>query len=259
MHRPRIDTIIEFGKSSSPQYGRTAARARRFPGYECIGDGRTMLHRIRILERVELVKAAPILEAIKSWRSGALYYKGDRVPFAEALRRIDCARHVKNPSHIRWWCCEGHDTAVYPPETFGCRCVRLGTRFWHGDAWWKYGEMVDPVTFKVDKRALRTLVSAALAREYLQLCPHFRISTVLNAIDRLPDMVDAQIGQHWEIEYRTHGDQQIPRGIRPRRSWYERARDAAQRSVWRYPTPDDVQRFIRDVERGNGHGGTERT
>lgn len=249
-HKPRVDTIIEFGKSSSPQYDRTVAKAARFPGYECVGEGRSMLHRIKILDRIELVKAKAILQVIRSWKSGAVYYKGDLLPWREVLWIIDCAKHVRNPRHIRWWCCEGYDLEASPPETFGCRWMRIGTSAWRSEAWYRWGEMVDAVRFKVDKKAITSLVGAKVAEDYLYLCPHFRLSRVLGVISRLPDVIDVDRDERWELRYQIHAGKEIPNGVRPKRTWVERMRENAEASVPNYPHPHEIEKLIRDVEEG---------
>lgn len=161
---------------------------------------------------------------IQNWKSLRATFRGKEVrPFRFIFlvwRNVDACRREcrtsKNPRH----CWSSVDA-----KGWGCKQLRCILRYTNGPAhykvsnryWYNFGEFADRDVWAVNKELIFKKLKEESEEKALDLCPHFKINKVKEAIDNLPDFIrvdNSHFANYYSVEYLKGEKRLVPVNIR---------------------------------------------
>jgi len=214
---------LRFGKSTSTYYADAIRQAQQFSGFEPLSDDQ----RLNILRvgRDELQRKSDafgaLWEIVSRWKSSQILLNDEPLEGKDMYpitRVFACSRdygkaviqenHCKINSEKEGWGCKLMDTiGRYPPSNY----------YRDTTSWYQFGSFTSQHIWKLDKEKILSLLRRESELKHLALCPVFSFQRVEKIVNALPDEINLEDSETWEIRYAEHSDgvtlEKVPIGI----------------------------------------------
>lgn len=205
------DFEIRFGKSSSSNYQTALNIAKKFNDFTPIGDN-SNVNVIRT-DSEELYNKYKTFENLYSviygWKSTVTTYKGQEIQpfnfFHEFNQVLECSKSYNN-SVVKENYCSIDNTF----EGWGCKFLTDIKRHLDGDSyyysskeyWYKFGSFASEKVWRINKQLIKEHLRKEIIDKKIEHCPIFSLDGTLKIVDELPETIDLEKGNDWEIEYK---------------------------------------------------------
>lgn len=207
-----FDTEFElsFGKSSSANYHTALELAEKINDFTPISTN-SKLNVVKFSGE-EFLKKCNIIEElyniIKGWKSVKFIHKNFETQpynFFNNFKQIHfCSKGYISSVQKESYCSTDNNT-----ENWGCKLLtnikrnldsysyyRSSTDYWYG-----YGTFESENVWRINKGILIERLKNEIDIKKIYHCPFFSIERVFNQIDSLPEIININEGDNWEIEY----------------------------------------------------------
>jgi transitional endoplasmic reticulum ATPase len=203
---------IKFGKSTSHNYKKAVQIANQFSDFMPLSEkNESNCIWIDLQEFREKYKQIESLwYIIRGWKSSELYLEGTLADY--------------NDLRLLFWameCATAYSSAIvqddhckFSMEEAGWGCKKLkeiflgrpGWQFYYRNRkfWFQFGHFETPTRWKVDKDDIRKALSREANFKKLFVCPVFDFEKANEIIDSLPDEIDLESSDSWEIIYQEN-------------------------------------------------------
>jgi len=200
------DFEIRFKKSSSDRYLDAIKIAKKFSDFTPAND--TCVENIIKIGSEEIFVKYKIFEKlyeiIGGWRSTISTYKGLKIQPKKFFQQLNvithCAKEYEASTTKETHCNRNgkHE------EGWGCYFLKRIKRhpgYLYSTYWYEFGNFESEKGWKIDKNAIKEELKNEADCERLEHCPIFSIDRVFESVDNLPDIIDLNDTESWEIEY----------------------------------------------------------
>ncbi len=219
---------ISFGKSSSPNYQKVIRASRQFSNFSPISKDNTLNTIALDLRelREKFRKIESLWEAVRNWKSSQFLVNDER-------RDFDYVRKC----FMIFTCSESFHKAVIPESHckqfggktgWGCKyltSIGIGVSepyYSYGNElfWYSFGEFTNDTVWRINKEKIRGTLQREVMLRNLFLCEVFDSGKIETIICGLPDEIDVEKSELWEIDYEESSDgvtlEKIAEGIKPK-------------------------------------------
>lgn len=220
---------ITFGKSSSRNYRKALRLAQEFSSFTALSEN-SEVNSVEVGQeefRQKYRKVQSLWLNVCNWKSSELRLEGVPADLNEVRKLfavVECARDYSS-AVIR----KDHCKIYGERNGWGCKFLNTidpylpSSRYYliRGRAYWfQFGGFESATQWKIDKQEIR----AALAREAeikrLCLCPVFDLQKTEQVLSELPDTIDVEDSDKWEIQWEEETDEPTvdpkPVGVAPK-------------------------------------------
>jgi transitional endoplasmic reticulum ATPase len=202
---------VKFGKSRSTNYRAAVNLAEALGGYSVSGDGRDLEHRVSIeVPMTDIASIRSFLDLVQtvcSWKSTEVDIQTDGLPgyweLLNSIQMIDqCYREREQTGLGDSFCLTADSSGKI--ATFGCRKLQ-GVGF-HGAAnrvrpWTDFGELTaDRKKFRADKDEILRILEKSSLNCGCHFCPSFDQKRIKRCVAELPDSIDIESDERFDIE-----------------------------------------------------------
>jgi transitional endoplasmic reticulum ATPase len=204
------DFEIKFGKSSSPMYLEAIKMAKKFSDFTPIGE----ISNFNIIrpDKNEIYNKFRVYESLYSlicnWKSTVVTYQNQHIEkytYNNLLGIIiRCSKRYQ----------ESYDKEHYcnlSPSEEGWGCKFLTDMIKHLESnrnyypnrnyWYKFGRFESDKVWKIDKKIIHDYLEREVESRKIYHCPIFSLETAYKYVDQLPDTIDLNLCDDWEIVY----------------------------------------------------------
>lgn len=201
------DFEIRFGKSSSMNYQTAIDIAKKFDNFSPI-ETNSKFNIIKTNSKEILNKHISfehLSSIISSWKSTEITYKGQEIDsFYEFNKVLRCSKGYENATNKDRWC-----SLNFEFSGWGCQFltniqkhIKSESYYQREKYWYKFGSFESEKIWKINKDELKELLKKEAEDKKLFHCPFFSIDKVFNSVNELPDLIDLNDNNNWEIEYK---------------------------------------------------------
>jgi len=201
---------IKFGKSSSLNYQSAIDLAHKFSNFKQISDDSP--ENIIIIDNKELFKKTntflSLYNIINSWKSSSFYYNGEEIQgfnFFNQLSQIQACSNGYENSSVKISYCNINSTF----QGWNCKLLTEVKRhidgenqYYNFNYWYRFGFFETPTKWVINKSNIKDVIKTESETKLIKNCPFFSIDKVFEIIDNLPDFVELENNQDWEIEFK---------------------------------------------------------
>lgn len=199
---------IRFGKSSSQNYQKAVNQAKKFVNYKPISEDNTfntvILYSNELRQRYRKIEKLWLL--ISGWKTTELFVNDEPVEFYDLNKYIailECDNKYQTSIIPENHC------KLYPnKEGWGCQHLntlsRYSSNYYQGERgsyWYHFGNFQSETIWEIDKYKIKDALRREVKLKKLFLCKIFDFEKVESIVDNLPDKIDLDKSELWEIEY----------------------------------------------------------
>lgn len=205
------DFEIKFGKSSSSNYQTAVNIAKKFSDFNLIGDNSTV--NVIRTDSEEIFSDYKTFEnlytIIYGWKTTVMTYKGKEIQpntfFPQLKQIIKCSKGCENLVFKEIYCNISNTV-----EGWGCKYLmdikrhldNNGFYYSRTQYWYQFGSFESEKVWKVNKELIKEHLKKEVENKKIEHCPIFSMERVLKAVDELPETINLEEGENWEIEYK---------------------------------------------------------
>jgi len=202
---------VLFGFSTSKNYSQALKIAAKFSNFEPISDS-SNINRIEI-DLNELREKSRRLDnlwtLIGGWKSSKLFINDEPVNH-NVIRDITNTVLKCNEEYYKSVLPDKHCRPYNGKEGWGCKY--LNTIYLSGPTYYNYGYKQDTYWYhfgyfssesiwNIDKIQLKEALEREISLKYIYLCDAFNFDNIESTLSNLPDTIDINSSNNWEIVY----------------------------------------------------------
>ncbi|MBU3955848.1 AAA family ATPase [bacterium] len=223
-----IEVKLIFSKSSSKNYSKSIKLSKIFDNFKSIEDGNDS--NILVLSKNEIGANSKNFRAlwdiVGSWKSTQIYINDELKSFREMIQLMSVLECVN--TYHNTLIPEKHCTRYMDEDNWGCKyLVSINRQVRHYcrsrkdySYWYDFGEFVSANKWKIDKSRLRDLLHKEVKLRMLEFCEVLKVENIDKAIANLPDVIDLNQNDDWEIIYEDYSEGDVIKkkgiGINPK-------------------------------------------
>jgi len=208
---------IKFRKSSSTYYDSALLNSKKFEKFqEAESKKESNVVEIPSDELQEKVTFFNQLwEIVKGWK-GTEIFLNDKIIDPKSLSEIS---NITNcyVDYSKAVVQEKHCKINGEKEGWSCKLLNSIDRYSNGDSyyynrqnkWYEFGEFISNTVWKINKQKIKDLLTREALLKHLELCPIYNQEKVIDIIDNLPESIDTENSEYWEIKYDENIDGNI--------------------------------------------------
>lgn len=206
---------VQFGRSTSKNYGLAVEIAEGFPSHQLIGEGTDAVHFVEFRFPQDAQEAARLIEIVSGWKSAICMLDNEPKQPNEVLFPLLCYSERLQSPNPEAYCFGRDDEGLENDNDFGCREVDVAV---YGPEGLKgFGCMTSTGEFLVDKKKLKEAVLSTI--DTYSLCPCLDKKRLKSSIESFPNVIDPRKMPGWEYisELTSKGDR--PVAVRRNGTW----------------------------------------
>ena len=219
---------VHFKNSASTYYDAALSYARKFECFEESGSKKEL----NIVEipseelQGKITYFNSLWETIKGWK-GTEIYLNERIIDPKSLSLINNVTSCY-VGYTKAVVQEKHCKLNGEKEGWSCKLLDSIDRYSNGDyyysnqrnKWYEFGKLASNTIWEIDKEKTKELLSRECSLKHLELCPIYDKEKMFTIIENLPENIDTENSDYWEIKYEENIDGNIvekkPIGIKPK-------------------------------------------
>lgn len=219
---------VHFKNSASTYYDAALSYARKFECFEESGSKKEL----NIVEipseelQGKITYFNSLWETIKGWK-GTEIYLNERIIDPKSLSLINNVTSCY-VGYTKAVVQEKHCKLNGEKEGWSCKLLDSIDRYSNGDyyyynqrnKWYEFGKLASNTIWEIDKEKIKELLSRECSLKHLELCPIYDQEKMFTIIENLPENIDTENSDYWEIKFEENIDGNIvekkPIGIKPK-------------------------------------------
>ncbi len=200
---------LEFGESSSKQYPKALSRVKNFPIYGRIQDGEDSnyieLSGSEIFSNYG--RLDKLWKIVSGWRSASLQVNGKRTTIGGLYSINSIAKCMSERESSlsgeeyctdrflmgNWGCKSLRSVSLLPPES--------PTHSTEPKAWYRYGRFDENGKWMLSISSIKDKLLSEADFKNANLCPFFDIKRLDEKLSTIPDSIDPESSEDWEVVY----------------------------------------------------------
>lgn len=218
---------LNFRNSSSVYLSDAKKHAKKFDDFK-EADSNKKINSLTVSQEALRRKSSSFLkvwEIVKSWKGTEILLNDDPIDQKELNSITDVINC--NSEYHKAVIQEDHCKIRDDIEGWGCKFLNSIARhspnryYWRNSNhnWYDFGHFEEEYKWKVDKQKIKEVLKREARLKNLNLCSVFNLETVFKHVDTLPDEINVEESESWEIKYEESIDgntlEKKPIGIKP--------------------------------------------
>lgn len=178
---------VSFGKSSSDNYQRAVALAKKAPQYHEQTDNGKILHQaIYSAEPKEYLAFIMLYELVANWKSSFVFINGQMID-RKIIGKLNYCYGDKCRSGNPKFC---YGASYMTENPFGCHRLQISAC---NNPWWEYFRK-SGFKWVLDKQSIKQKIDACT--NTYSICPCFNYDNIIKELNKLPNTLnDSQLNQ----------------------------------------------------------------
>ena len=224
-----FELILRFRKSRSSSYPQAIKHAKKFDHFS-EAESNKALNSVRIASdelKTKLGDFDALLSIVQSWKGTEILLDDSPI---DATQLNQISKTIKcNSEYFNAVIQEDHCKLAGRKEGWGCKWLKsiirsIGSNYYYyyGNQyyWYQFGFFKADKIWQIDKKKILDILNRETRLARLDLCSVFSFEKVEKIVESLPDEIDLQNSEHWEIEFEENDNgstiEKCPIGIKPK-------------------------------------------
>ena len=202
--------ILEFGKSTSPNYNRALNLLKKFDNYKIPNDKSSFNQVVIGIEELhdKFAKLEKLYEITKYWKTTSLYLDDEPTDIYKirSITKILACSDGYYKAVVNEKYCYGYN----PENEWGCKCLISIYNGYHKYGfyttddfrfWFQFGKFISETEWEIDKNRIKEILEKETLMKKLNYCKKFNLDEIFKEVDKLPDSIETKASDEWEIQY----------------------------------------------------------
>lgn len=204
---------ITFRKSSSRYYSSAIKRANKFNNFQEANSAKEFNRLTVESEELRVLQSTfnELIDIVRSWKGTEIQINGKAISGLTLNKILNVAScHTEyTEAVIQENHCKNHDDT----DNWGCKHLNTISRFLNDNSyyhrekgWFTFGNFKSKSIWHIAQEKIIEVLEREAELKYLHFCPIFDFNKVRMCVDDLPDSIDLNESDAWEIRYQENID-----------------------------------------------------